>query len=317
MKPLRWILVTAVATFAAQALPSYAQTVDLPYKPAVGSRWIVTTVVKDTASRDGKAQTTTIQGKNTVQIVSKSETGFQITSTSTEQSFDGNPQMKVMMEPFIKATQGLAVTFETDDAGIPTKVVNLDKLKEVLIPALDGLVKAMPPSTPDVAQAMQGMQAQYASATAEEAVQLFLGESVQFAMVQGLRLTVGEELAYDDELTNPLVGSGTMPAKGFVKLASVDDRAGFAVIEWRQTIAPEDVTRFALETVTRLLPNQAQTDPQFQQALKSIQFDYSDKATYGIALADGTTRSMLRTTTITAPGMENVKTTTVSVEPMK
>lgn len=127
-------------------------------------------------------------------------------------------------------------------------------------------------------------------------------------------MPVGEVQTYDDKVINPITGT-IMPAKGSVKIASVDQSAGMATVEWSQTIAPEELKKSMIEAVKRIVPNAAQGSKEFADALGQVKIDRLDKATYKVAIADGVVRRMDKTTVVKTQAGEKKTLLTMTMLP--
>jgi len=299
------------AFVAATSGISSAENLDLPYRPAVGSRWIGTIETRETKTRGQSADSTIVREKNEHRIVGKLKNGYRVTYKVSDGSFEGDSPVLKLMAPVIGSMKGLSFTFETDEGGAPVRILDVAKLKVPVIKAIDIVAQSKPEfaSVPQLKQFMDGLRAQYDGATPETGVQLFLDKLLSYSVVQGLTdMPVGEERSYDDEVAHPLTGT-KMRARGAVKITSVDRAAGLATIEWQQVVLPEDLTKATLEVVKRILPNSDQGSKEFMAALAQMKIDHLDRATYKVALADGVVRRMEKTTVVKTEGGE--KNTTV------
>jgi hypothetical protein len=296
-----------------------AENLDLPYRPAVGSRWIGTVEVRETKTKGQGAESTIVREKNEHRIVGKLETGYRITYTVNDESFEGNGPLVKLMSPVVASMKGLSITFETDEGGAPVRIPDVAKLKGPVIKAIDVVVQSKPEfaTVPQLKQFMDGLRAQYDGATPETGVQLFLDKLLTYSTAQGLTdMPVGKEQSYDDEIVNPLLGT-KMRAKGSVKITAVDPAAGLATIEWQQVVLPEDLTRATMEVVRRILPNADQGSQEFMAALAQAKIDLLDRATYKVALADGVTRHMEKATVLKMQGGEKNTTVIMTLNPGK
>jgi hypothetical protein len=298
---------------------SAAENLDLPYRPAVGSRWIGTVETRETRTKGQSAESAIVREKNEQVILSKLEKGYRVAYTIKDGSFEGNSPVIKLMTPVLESIKGLSFTFETDEGGAPVRIPDVAKLKAPVIKAIDIVAQSKPEfaSVPQLKQFMDGLRAKYDGATPETGVQLFLDKQLGYSMVQGLTdMPVGEERSYDDEVAHPLTGT-KMHAKGSVKITSIDRAAGLATIEWQQTILPEDLTKATLELVRRILPNADQGSKEFAGALAQMKIDHLDRATYKVALADGVVRRMEKTTVVKTQGGEKNTTVIMTLNPAK
>jgi hypothetical protein len=298
--------------------PATSQKIaSLPYKPAVGSRWIGTIEVRETKTKNGEiTESTIVRERGEYRITGKLETGYHINYTLNQASFEGNTPLTSLMAPLIESLKGQSVTFETDEAGTPVRIPDVAKVKAPVVKAIDIVAQSKPEfaSVPQLKQFIDGLRSQYEEATPETGVALFLDKLLNYSAVQGLmNIPIGEERNYDDEIVNPVLGA-KMRAKGSFKVAAIDK--GLATIEWWQTISPEDLNKATLEFVKRILPNAEQGSKEFLDALAQLKIDHLDRATYKVAVADGVVRRMDKTTVIKTQGAERKTVVIMSMNPV-
>ena len=291
---------------------------NLPYRPAVGSRWIGTIEVRETQTKNSQIiESTVVRERGEYRIARKLDKGYHINYTINHGSFEGNTPLTGLMAPLIESMKGQSLTFETDEAGIPVRIPDVAKLKAVMIKAIDIVAQSKPEfaSVPQMKQFIEGLRAQYEGATEETGVTLFLAELLNYSTVQGLtNMPIGQEQSYDDEVVNPIIGA-KMRAKGSFKIAAVDKATGLATIEWRQTILPEDLNKATLEFVKRILPNAEQGSKDFLDTMAQLKIDHVDQAVYKISVGDGVVRRMDKTTVIKTQGSEKKTVVIMTMDP--
>ena len=294
------------------------RVVDLPYHPAVKSRWIGTIEMRDTTTKSGRmTESIVARERGEYRIVQKLEKGYRIDYTLLDGSIEGNTPLTQLLAPLIESTKGQSFTFETDDAGAPVRIPDVAKWKGFAVKAIDLVAESKPEfaAAPQVKQFIDGLRSQYEAATPESGVALFLDHYVRYSMVQGLRnMRIGDERSYDDEVVNPLIGV-KMRAKGSFKVTSIDKNKGLATIEWQLAVLPEDLNAATLEFVKRFVP-EAQESKKFLDAMAQVKIDHLDKATYQVAIADGVVRRMDRTSVVKTQGGEKRSVMTVTMHPV-
>lgn len=294
-------------------------TVDLPYRPAVGSRWTGVTEMRDTKAKAGRViESMTLRDRGEYRIVEKLEKGYRVSYTLHDGSIGGNTPLAELMKPLIQSMKGQTYAYETDDGGTPTRVLDLDRLKAVALKAVDLMAQSKPEfgTVPQLKQFLDGMRAQFDTATPETGVDLFLEPVVRLSMVQGLtNVPLGEERSYDDVVTNPLTGA-KMRARGSYKVSAIDKAKGLATIEWRLTVVPEDLTKATRDFVMRFLPEGTDAS-KLDEAMAQMRLEHLDRATYKVALADGVVRRMDRTAMLKAQDVENKTVVTMTLTPVR
>ena len=290
--------------------------VDLPYRPEVGSRWTGTTETRVTMAKAGRPlKSTVMRDRGEYRIVEKLEKGYRVSYTLHDGSFHGDTPIAALTKPMIQSMKGQSYTYDTDEGGTPTRVLDVDRLKALAIQAMDTMAQSNPElgTLPQLKQLVDGMRAQFDAATPETGVDLFLDPVVRFSMVQGLtNVPLGEMRSYDDVVVSPLTGA-RMRAKGSFKIAAVDKAKGLATIEWRLTVLPEDLEA-TRELLTPFLPEGADASKP-DEALAQMKMEYLDRATYTVALADGVVRRMDRTAVVKAQGVEKETVETMTLSP--
>ena len=306
-------------TTASIGKAAVAAMVDLPYRPAVGSRWIGTAETRETKVKAGRVvESMTLRERGEYRIVEKLEKGYRVSYTLRDGNIGGNAPLAELMKPLIQSMKGQSYAYETDDGGTPTRVLDLDRLKAVALKAVDLVAQGKPElgTAPQLKQFLDGMRSQFDSATQETGVDLFLEPVVRLSMVQGLtNVPLGEERSYDDVVTNPLTGA-KMRAKGSYKVAAVDKAKGLATIEWRLTVLPEDLSKATRDFVMRFMPEGADVS-KLDEAMAQIKPEHLDRATYKVALADGVVRRMDRTAVVKAQDVENKTVVTMTLSPAR
>ena len=315
---LRPLLLLLAIMSAGIAWAGASHAIELAYKPAVGSRWVGTLEMRETKTKGGQAAESTImREKGEYRILRKLDKGYHIAYTLQDGSIEGNTPLAKLMTPFVQSLKGQSYTFETNEEGVPIRMPDVAKVKAVTLKAFDAALQSLPElsSVPQMKQFFGGMRSQYSAATPETGAQLFLTNLLFFTLVQGLPdVPVGEVQTYDDKVINPITGT-IMPAKGSVKIASVDQSAGMATVEWSQTIAPEELKKSMIEAVKRIVPNAAQGSKEFADALGQVKIDRLDKATYKVAIADGVVRRMDKTTVVKTQAGEKKTLLTMTMLP--
>jgi hypothetical protein len=293
--------------------------VDLPYRPEIGSRWIGTSETRETKAKAGQVlESMTVRDRGEYRIDERLEKGYRVSYTLHDGSIDGNTPLTALMKPLIASMKGQSYAYETDEDGTPTRVVDVDRLKALAIEAVDLMTRSKPEfsTVPQLKQFVDGIRAQYDSATPESGVDLFLESVVRFSMVQGVtNVPLGEERGYDDVVVNPLTGS-KMRAKGSFKVAAVDKANGLATVEWRLAVLPEDLAKATRELVMRFLP-EGTDSTKLEAVMAQMKMEHLDRATYKIALADGVVRRMDRTAIVKAQGVETRTVVTMTLSPAR
>ncbi|MEW5686797.1 MAG: hypothetical protein AB1942_17910 [Pseudomonadota bacterium] len=216
MKRLLPALILALAPAAAQAL-------DLPVRLRDGATWTQTSVHTRTDTREGATRSTT--ATSVTRSTYRKEAGVGTLRVDFV-SFDVDGvegEAKAALAE--KARLVYPAVLEVDDALIPTRVRDWDKMRETIFQALAA-------SIPD-APALDAAKSMFAGMDAVQAASLFKEQGL-VALGQGADLEPGQASPYDSEIPN-ILGGPPIKASGAFRLDAVDKARERAVLTWSQT----------------------------------------------------------------------------------
>jgi hypothetical protein len=129
--------------------------VDLPYQPALNSRWVGTMETRDTTTKAGRnAESIVARERGEYRIVGKLENGYRINYTLRDGSVEGNTPLTQLLAPLIESTKGQSFIFETNETGTPVRITDVAKWKVLAVKAIDVVAESRPEfaSVPQVKQ---------------------------------------------------------------------------------------------------------------------------------------------------------------------
>lgn len=212
----RWALVLLLSSAAAAAQPE-APLVELPTDWKVGETLRLEIVQERIDSADGKETPGgTSRGILEARVQARNETGYVFVWTYSAGWFDEIAQgrLPVSTQRLQEVAGDLSLVMQTDESGVPQRLLNRDEAVGVFKRVLDELLKQKPgepPPPPEVAEVV-------AMFTKPEVVESLLLRSAQvFYFACGAALAVGEAIEFTDALPNPF-GGDPFPSKGSIAL---------------------------------------------------------------------------------------------------
>ncbi|WP_425999355.1 hypothetical protein [Caulobacter sp. DWR1-3-2b1] len=143
--------------------------------------------------------------------------------------------------PILSATLPAEISYLADESLRPIKLIDAEATKARLI----AFAQSVSPQMGAMAEKT------FATMSAEGAANLMLKEQSYLSIGYNLGLKVGEPQTYDGEQASPL-GSGSVKLKGSVVLDSYDDKAGRALVTWKEFIDPESAMVLGVQTVKQM-----------------------------------------------------------------
>lgn len=295
-----------------------AETINLTYKPAIGSKWISHTELLEVRRQDGKEpDTLVVREKAECKIDSEFPGGFRTICTPVAGHVEGNNALNGVTSLLMKALEGTPVIIDTNARGVPVQIANIAEVKDKVIATIDSLLKdaTTKPKSGDLVKLLTALRLRYDGMGPDTSTVELLNTMRMQTEVQGLgTVTVGEEMAFSASVSTPLT-TDKVRAQNRVKVTSIDQKSGMAIVTWKQKIDEEEFARALTESVKRLKPDTSDESAALLASMAQSQLGVADSATYYIAVADGTVRYMERTEAVRGEDYSNVKKTTVSLQP--
>lgn len=318
-----------VLTFAAAlavllcAGPACAQSsgalawTERPFNPPVGSRWLIQsrTDTRETGS-DGRNKTQTIQTRSEFTIAEKLPQGFRVVYVNREIRMSGGQVAEIMNGAFA-AVKDIEMRAETDAAGKPVSIENLDEVKSAMRTVTARTAQAFD-KNPRVAAAVKEMMGQMLVLDGREAAVTYMEELPLLAAAHNTGLKPGVERRDDDTVPNPF---GTPIKSVLVKrLVGWDDATGKVKVVQRREMDKEGMRAATLALVDRFLSAAGKPPPaDVSDLLRTVKFNIDSETTFNVE--DGMTRSLedRSSLSVTLPGATLSKNDTkvVTVTPLK
>ena len=248
-------------------------------------------ILKERVDVAGGKETAGPKSRSVVQaeVQARNETGYVFVWTYKEGWLDDVSGGALPIARLKEAAGDLRLVMQTDAAGVPQALLNLDEAVGAVKRMVDGFVKADgAPLSPDQTLVLEML-------TSRDIVQSLLLRTPQvFYFICGAPLTLGETFEYNDLVPNPF-GGQPFPSKGSILLQEVRTERNEAVIAWRNEIDREKGKAAIAEIVRRLMPDAAKL-PEAERPTLEIR----DQATYTIDTKTGWPRSVEWSRTVTA-----------------
>ncbi len=289
----RWALFLLLSSAAAAAQPEpEPAVVELPTDWKVGET-LRLEVVKERIDAAGGKETPAGTSRSILEarVKARNRQGYVFVWTYSAGWLDEVAQgrLPVSTERLQEVAGDLSLVMQTDETGVPQRLLNRDEAVAVFKRVLDELFKGKQgePPAPAVSEVVAMM-------TKPEVVESLLLRSAQvFYFVCGAALAVGETVEYADALPNPF-GGDPFPSKGSFLLQEHRPERDEAVIAWQQEIDREKASAAIAAILRRLMPDGGPTDAEMPT------LDIRDRATYTMDTKTGWPRAVEWSRTIAA-----------------
>lgn len=294
----------------AQGAPGGAQRdalawTERPFSPSVGSRWLIRsrTDTRETGS-DGRNKTQTIETRSEFTIAEKLPQGFRVVYVNREIRMSGSPVADVMNNAFA-AVKDIEMRAETDAAGKPVSIENLDEVKTAMRTVTARTAQAFE-SNPRVAAAIKEMMGQMLVLDGRQAAVTYLEELPLLAAAHNTGLKPGVERRDEDTVPNPFGA----PIKSVLikRLVGWDDATGRTKVVQRREMDKEGMRKATLALVDKFLSAAGKPPPDDVSAMmRTIKFDIDSETVFNVE--GGMTRSLedRSSLSVTLPGASLAK----------
>ncbi len=262
-----------------------AAPVRIPPNWKEGDKYRIECVREISEARGKKVQkgktTTTID----VEVDARGKDNFVLSWTYGETHVAGEEEGKVSRAAHDAANvqTGLHMTMETDETGVPQKIVNEKEILEFWKKFKESARSREKASkeAERIAESMLG---------SEVAVQAFLEDPRAFYFLCGSELVEGKMVEYEDSLANPLGGTDPFPCKGRTLLKKVDRAKEEALLEWSLIVDPERALGIIRKEIERFAKGAGKPAPKLPDRPLKIEHH----ATYVLDLRTGLPRKVSR-----------------------
>ena len=273
---------------------------ELPYNPAVGSRWIVESQSDEVDDRPDGAQTTHTKSRGELTIEAKTPTGFRIGYVTRDISIDGDAPSVALMKPVLALFKDWELHAATDAAGKPTDVENLAEAKakghDFVERTLDSFKSA-----PKVAEAIRPVFDSMLNVDGAAAAKIYLEEVSSLSAGQNTGLRLGETRRETSEFANPLGGAPIKTTSTF-KVAAADSKSGAVDFVRDSRMDPEAMKQFALDFMQKLsAASDKPLPPNVVDMIKTVRLSIDEHDV--IETEGGVTRSIREEGSIVLNGM--------------
>ena len=215
----------AVVLTSAQAMPaSAASSVERPYDPPPGSRWIIETSITSDETAPGGSQSLAIKTRAEMTVERRTPAGFVITYVNRGVSVEGNGQPLSARRALLQALENVEVRATTDLSGKPLSIDNLDEVRGAVRGALEKLAaqgQGDPRAQAAIGRAASGL----IDAGGARLVSALTGDLTDLAKAQNTGLEPGKYRHIFTEADNPL-GGDALRCNALFHIADADAAAG-------------------------------------------------------------------------------------------
>jgi hypothetical protein len=268
-----------------------AETLERPYNPPVGSRWIIETEINTDDVKPDGPQNSLIKTQAELTIEEKTPEGFRITYTIRGASAEGNSKMVPLVRASVKAMENVAFRATTDRAGKPVRIDNLDEAKAAMRNMV-GTLTAQFQDKPQVVALLNQMVARLIEVDTGEAAAAYIDDVPALALAQNTGMNLGEIRRSSMSVDNPLGGGAAMKSNMAFELTEVDAATGNRKFVNTTSYDPAAMKDF-MQSVTKkmLAASGDSTKPeQIDSLVKSMQLSQDERAVFEVE--DGMTRKI-------------------------
>jgi hypothetical protein len=274
-----------VATAAGQ--DTEPRVVELPAQWAVGTTFDVVMEKGRRKYRGDKLLTSAISTNYiSVKVVAARENGFVFRWKFTSIDMPPSATDISLIGHLVKIMEGLVVRLKTDAYGTVEEVGNQKQVRAAIRKKCDRLREELIGTSFTETTWLLVMEPMIAAMLGPELSPTLLKEPRLFTLPAGGSYTLGEDNEFADALPFPMTGE-LIPTQASLRLDSVDDDAGTAVILWKQTLDPEAAKRIVGQYVANIAQTFGSDETAETVFGEADTFDIRDRGHYTYNLATG------------------------------
>jgi hypothetical protein len=279
-----------------------AEWVEPKFNPPLGSRWVVERQLDVEKNSGGAMVGYTQKDKALLTIEAKTDTGFVVTYTRQEMSFEGDPVGAARERIQYQALQGLTVRIDTDESGKPVRIENWDEVKAALKRAAQ--TEPVTTANPEILAKARELSERALSVDDKQAAELFLDDLPTLAMSQNTGVKPGEIRKTVVPVANAFKAAVNKTV--MMSIGEDDPEAGKVRYLLTETFDPESMKALVSEAVAGL--KTSAMAGAVDQALKSMTVSAVTRAE--LYVEDGMTRELREeaVTSFRGPGSISVDT---------
>lgn len=220
----RWLSValwSAVVLASLHAAPSTASSVERPYDPPPGSRWIIESSVTSDEKAPGAAQSVIIKTRAEMTVERRTPAGFVVTYVARGVTVEGSGQQLSARRVLLQALENVDVHVTTDLSGKPLSVDNLDEVRGAVRSALATQAQGDPRTQAAIGRAVSAL----IDGGGARLVAALTGDLTDLAKAQNTGLEPGKYRHIFTEADNPM-GGDALRCNTMFHIADADPAAG-------------------------------------------------------------------------------------------
>ena len=299
---IRFAFFTAALISLGAAQGCVADTVERPYNPPVGSRWIIETETNSSDTRPDGPRTSLIKMRSEMTIDEKTSNGFRISFVNRGATVEGNDPMTALMRSAVKALENVPIRATTDLAGKPVRVDNLDEAKAAMR-SMVGTLTAPFEDKPQVVAILKQMVNGLIEVDADKAATSYMEELPLFAKAQNTGMKLHEIRRSSRVVDNPLGGSGALKSSDAFELTEADGATGKRVFVSTTSYDAASMKEFMQSVSKKLMAagGGGIKPEQIDSLVKSMVLTLDERAV--LEVEDGMTRKITEKSVTTARAM--------------
>jgi hypothetical protein len=259
------------------------ERVRVPFVAEPGMRFAVTIEKTRRRVENGK-QTRKVETKQSYigEVLGTAGAGYRIRWVLT--SFDSPQTLSGTAAQIARLLIGIALEFETDLKGRPTRLVGWPKTRNKVI----GVIRKLKVKTQAERRVWRQVTGAFRQYTSQTAARILLREAALLAHTQNFTLPYKKPVIVKNTVANPL-GGPRIALVTAMQLVRYDKTADEAEIKWRSQFDPENAKRAILEGFRLLARRMNRKIEDFEAMAKDFTLARTDRFSAVISLTTGWT----------------------------
>lgn len=300
----RWFIVSSAAlllainfgltytVYAQGGQEGVGQLVKIPFTARSGDKFDVRVWRSQTASQANKPPVETSSSyEYEGEIIAAIPAGYRVRWVLRKGEInEPDPVSKGIKDELLRLFLNYPIDFETNEAGVPVRLLGWDELLQKFLPAVRSYVQKAERSPEQTALALRATDAIFVGQSAESAVSIFLEEAQLIGAAQHKALPLRQAMVVESKEPNWLSG-GLIDAKTTWTMTRYDRAVGEAEIHAVMTLDPdsaiEGMRGFMRQLVMRTAPSVSTEE--LDSVMKEASFELSagSETSIVIGLPDG------------------------------
>jgi hypothetical protein len=299
-RPLKFAVAVAALLSLGAGQGFAAESLERPYNPPVGSRWIIESETTTEQMRPDGLRNSQIRMRSELTIDEKTAGGFRISYANRGTTVDGNDPSMTMLRAGTNALENVTIRATTDASGKPVRVENLDEAKAAMRAMKDGMFEPFK-DKPQVIAILNKMMSGLIDVDASQAATTYIDELPALAKAQATGMKPGEVRRSSSSAENPL-GGGALKSNAVFEMSGADATGKLTFVNTTSYDAGS-MKDFVQSFAKRLLAagGDGAKPEQIDAMIKSMKLSLDERTVYEVE--DGMTRKISEKSVTTASAM--------------